>query len=108
MTLHNDDPIGTYSLRKLAATYAANNGCSRGNIHYRGRWRMHKRIVDIFFDVTLAYPDAKEAATLAVGGPVNYHVNTDADIADDWIKGFTDRSVGGQNEGRVAENYNSP
>lgn len=48
---------------------------------------MHKRIVDIFFDVTLAYPDAKEAATLAVGGPVNYHVNTDADIADDWIKG---------------------
>lgn len=56
--------LGTHSIRKGATTYASRCGQSKDAVERRGRWRKRGRIVDIYIDVTLTYPDACTAAVL--------------------------------------------
>ena len=57
-------PLGTHSIRKGAATYAARAGLEKDFVNRRGRWRVSKQQVDTYISTTLPYPDAMAAATL--------------------------------------------
>lgn len=50
--------LGTHSIRKGAASYAARLGLLRDWISTRGRWRMKKMQVDTYIEINLPYPDA--------------------------------------------------
>jgi hypothetical protein len=63
--LANNDPIGTHSIRKFAASYAINNGCNRDEVDNRGRWKRQRRTVDTYIDVYLPFPDAKVRHTFS-------------------------------------------
>ena len=78
-------PIGTHSIRKMPATYARRNGCSKDDVDARGRWKSNKRMVDTYIDCVIPYPDAKVAATLSIGGPVKYATKTGYNITDEFI-----------------------
>ena len=70
-TLH---PIGTHFIRKLPATYARRNGCSKDDVDARGRWKSNNRIVDTYIDCLIPFPDAKVASILYIAGPIKYVV----------------------------------
>ena len=72
--LTSRNPIGTHSIRKLSATYARRNGCSKNDVDARGRWKSNERIVDTNIDCLIKFPDAKVASALYIGGPVKYVV----------------------------------
>ena len=74
LIFNRNSPIGTHSIRKLPATYARRNGCSKDDVDARGRWKSNKRIVDTYIDCLIPFPDAKVASTLCIGGPVKYVV----------------------------------
>jgi hypothetical protein len=57
--LANEDPIGTHSVCKFAASWAINNGCNRDEVDNRGRWKRQRRPVDTYIHVYLPFPDAK-------------------------------------------------
>lgn len=69
--LEREGNLGTHSTRKLPATYARRNGCSRNDVDARGRWRSNQGMVDTYIDNTIPYPDAKVVAHLCVGGAIN-------------------------------------
>ena len=76
-------PIGIHSIRKLQATYARRNGCSKDDVDPRGQWKSNKRILDTNIDCVIPYSDAKVAATLSIGG--KYATKTGYNITDKFI-----------------------
>ena len=76
----NGKPLGTHSIRKLPATYARRNGCSKDDVNARGRWKTAQKIVDRYIDVVLPYQDALVACTLCVGSPIRYAVKPNSGI----------------------------
>ena len=79
------DPIGTHSIRKLPATYARRNRCTKDDVDARGRWKSNKRIVDTYIDCLIPFPDAKVASTLCIGGPIKYSVSEGVNIDETII-----------------------
>ena len=77
--------IGTHSIRKLPATFARRNGCSRDDVDTRGRWKHNRRMVDTYIDHCIPYPDAKVASILCVGGAIKYMVREGSNISSDFI-----------------------
>ena len=78
--------LGTHSVRKAEATHADNNNCSVTEIGQRGRWKQQgNRIVHLYIATTLAYPDAKAAGKLCIGGPVKYSLKPNCGINEDWM-----------------------
>ena len=49
--------VGTHSIRKMAATHARRNGCSRDDINIRGRWKRNNQMVDVYLDPEILYPE---------------------------------------------------
>ena len=80
-----DTWLGSHSLRKLVATHARRNGCSRDEIDLRGRWKKSKRTVDAYLDTTIPYPDAKVAASICIGGPIKYQLVGNCGLDNSWI-----------------------
>jgi hypothetical protein len=75
----SEGPLGTHSIRKGPATYAARCGISKDAIESRGRWRSGTRQVDTYMDIQRPYPDAQVAACLCgPAGPVLYKVNSES------------------------------
>ena len=64
--------LGNHSIRKFAATHTRKCGCTRNKKDIRGRWKSCKRVLDVYDDVELTYPDAKMANKLCIGGPCYY------------------------------------
>ena len=85
--------LGSHSTRKFAATFARRNGCSKDDVDARGRWKGRNRIVDLYIDSTIPYPDAKVAASLCVGGPIKYELARGSRISDDWILEHVSRNI---------------
>jgi len=63
--LVNEEPVGTHSVRKFAASWCINNGCNRDECDNRGRWKRQRRTVDTYIDVYLPFPDAKVRHTFS-------------------------------------------
>ena len=63
-------PLGAHIVRKCANTYSRCTGNSKDDSDYWERWKGHRRQGDTYKDTILQFPDAKVAATLAIGGPV--------------------------------------
>lgn len=76
--------VGSHSIRKFASTYTRNNGVSKDDKDYRGRWKKTGRVSDQYDDIQLDYVDARVASVLCPGGPC-YYVVEDAAISDEWI-----------------------
>jgi hypothetical protein len=72
-TAQTEGPLGTHSIRKGPATYAARCGLSKDAIESRGRWRSGTRQVDTYMDIQRPYPDAQVAACLC--GPAGPESN---------------------------------
>ena len=85
--------LGSHSTRKFAATFARRNGCSRDDVDARGRWKGTRRVVDMYIDSTIPYPDAKVAASLCVGGAIKYELRSDSRISDDWLLEHVSRNI---------------
>lgn len=67
--------LGTHSMRKGPATFAARYGCHKDWINQRGRWRGGAQQVDTYIDVFQPYPDARVAGVLCgPRGPCKYQV----------------------------------
>jgi hypothetical protein len=64
----SEGKVGTHSARKFPTTYARRNGCQKDDVSCRGRWKGATRIVDIYIDNNLPYPDAQVAQSLCIGG----------------------------------------
>jgi hypothetical protein len=79
------EALGSHSLRKMAVTLARGGGCSKDHVDHRGRWKHRKRQQDTYADTTIPYVDAKVAAALCKGGPVEYVVKKESGITDQWI-----------------------
>ena len=77
--------IDTHSIRKVPATYARRNGCSKDDVDGRGRWKSNKHIVDMYIDNLISFPNAKVASTLYSGGPIKNVVRPEFTIDDDLI-----------------------
>ena len=88
-----ESKLGTHSIRKLPATYAQRNGCSRDDIDARGRWKSSCRMVDTYIDNSIPYPDAKVAAVLCIGGAVKYVVREGSNVSSDFILTHVCRNV---------------
>jgi hypothetical protein len=79
--------LGSHSLRKFPATWAAEHGCADREVEIRGRWKGHKngRIVNRYISVEQLPTDAKVAGILAVGGPVAYKVKADSHVTHEFL-----------------------
>ena len=66
-------------------TLARGAGCSKDHVDHRGRWKHRKHQQDTYADTTIPYVDAKVAAALCKGGPVDYVVKKESGITDQWI-----------------------
>ncbi len=73
--------FGSHSVRKYAATYAWRCGATKDEKDIRGRWKGQGRVLDIYDDVELSYPDEKVAEKLCGGGPCFYLCNPTLDVA---------------------------
>ena len=83
---NRDDELGTHGIRKLAGSFAANNSCSPSEVELRGRWKSEgRKQVNTYINTTLPYPDAKVAAILCVGGPINYVEKEGYGIGNDFL-----------------------
>ena len=80
----NNGPIGSHSIRKLAATLARLLGVSKDVKDTRGRWKGQKRVSDVYDDVQLDYVDARVAAVLSPGGVCHYEV-VDRGLTNEFI-----------------------
>ena len=80
----NNGPVGSHSIRKLAATFARLLGISKDDKDTRGRWKGRKRVSDVYDDVQLDYVDARVAAVLSPGGVCHYEV-VDPGVTNDFI-----------------------
>ena len=74
--------VGSHSLRKFPATWAAEHACSDPEVEIRGRWKGKKngRIVNKYISVEQLPTDAKVAAVLCVGGPVKYKLKPGSNV----------------------------
>ena len=74
--------VGTHSVRKFPATFAAENGCSEPEVEIRGRWKGHKsgRVVNRYISPEQLTTDAKVAGVLAVGGPIKYRLKQGSNV----------------------------
>ncbi len=79
------EALGSHSLRKLAVTIARGNACSKDDVDHRGRWKGKKRQQDTYADTTIPCTDAKVAAALCRGGPVEYVIKKESGITDQWV-----------------------
>jgi len=77
--------LGSHSTRKFASTHARRNGCSRDDVDLRGRWKGNKKIVDLYIDNVLPYPDGKVAGSLCVGGPIKYELKEGSRITENFL-----------------------
>ena len=66
--------IGSHSIRKFPATWAAEHGISQDHIEIRGRWKggRNGRTVNRYINVEQLPTDGHVASILSVGGPVKY------------------------------------
>jgi len=78
-------PLGSHSIRKFAATVARNNGCTKDERDYRGRWKSNSRVSDRYDDVELPYVDGKVAGRLCMGGPCMYALKAGSGISDAFL-----------------------
>ena len=62
--------VGSYSVRKCAATHARHNGSPRDSINIRERWKHQEQQVHVYIDTIVPYPDAQVCSTLCVGGAI--------------------------------------
>lgn len=51
----------------------------------RGRWKHKKRIVDMYLDTTIPFPDAKVAASLCIGDHEMYDFIWNSGLDDCWV-----------------------
>jgi len=79
--------IGTHSLRKFGATWAAEHGCTSQDVETRGRWKGGKsgRVVNLYINVKQLPTDGKVAGVLCVGQPVKYRLKPNSGITRDWL-----------------------
>ena len=80
--------IGSHSLRKFAATWAAEHACSDPEVEIRGRWKGKKngRIVNRYISVEQLPTDAKVAGVLCVGGAVKYSVKAGSHVTQRFLR----------------------
>ena len=64
--------LGSHSIRKFASTHVHRSGINKDDKDIRGRWKLAKRVSDVYDDVELPFPDAKVADKLCIGGPCYY------------------------------------
>jgi hypothetical protein len=64
--------LGSHSIRKFASTHVRRSGINKDDKDIRGRWKLAKRVSDVYDDVELPFPDAKVADKLCIGGPCYY------------------------------------
>ena len=57
--LTSPNPIGNYSIRKLPATYARRNGCSKDDVDARRRWKSNKKDCGYLYRLTNISPWCK-------------------------------------------------
>ena len=81
-----NEPLGTHSIRKCARTFSRRAGNTKDDNDCRGRWKRQKTQGDVYEDTILPYPDAKVAATLAIGGAVQYCLREGSRIDGNWIR----------------------
>jgi hypothetical protein len=81
----DDGPVGSHSVRKLAATHSRKNGCTKDEKDIRGRWKKGRRISDVYDDIDLPYPDAKVAGRLCIGGPCKYVLKEFSGITGNFL-----------------------
>ena len=75
---------GLHSIRKIAATRAKKNGCSKDEIDHRFRWKQKKQ-QDKYVSTDVPYADAKVCGALCKGGPIYYHLKEESGISSEWI-----------------------
>ena len=86
-SMDDDDesgPVGSHSIRKLAATWVRMNGICKDDKDYRGRWKSRKQISDDYDDIQLDWVDAKVAVELCMGGVCHYRI-AEPSINNNWI-----------------------
>jgi hypothetical protein len=67
-----NDKLGSHSIRTFASTHVRRSGINKDDKDIRGRWKLAKRVSDVYDDVELPFPDAKVADKLCIGGPCYY------------------------------------
>ena len=79
--------IGTHSVRKFAATWAAEHGCTHTDVETRGRWKGGKngRVVNLYINLKQLPTDGKVAGVLCVGQPVKYKLKANSGVTRDWL-----------------------
>ena len=77
--------LGTYSVRKLPATYARQNRCSHDDVDTRGRWKSNNMIVDTYINTSIPYPDANVAAVLCIGGAIKYKIKRESGVSSNFL-----------------------
>jgi hypothetical protein len=79
--------IGTHSIRKFAATWAAEHGCTTTEVETRGRWKGGKtgRVVNLYINLKQLPTDGKVAGVLCVGQPVKYKLKSNSGVTRDWL-----------------------
>jgi hypothetical protein len=79
--------LGSHSLRKYAATWANQNGCSMDDVETRGRWKRNtRRTASRYVSVEQPHVDAKVEAILCVGGLIAYRLIADSGVTMEWVK----------------------
>ena len=79
--------LGTHSIQKGAATYAARCGLTKDFINRRGRWRINVSVVDTYIDPSLPYPDARTASILCgPRGPCKHVCEDGIALSDIFLK----------------------
>jgi hypothetical protein len=79
--------IGTHSIRKFAATWAAEHGCTPYQVEIRGRWKANHgsgRVVNLYINSNQLPTDGKVASILCVGQPVRYKLKVNSGITRHW------------------------
>ena len=78
--------LGTHSVRKAPATFAAGCGATLKEIEKRGRWKSDSgQTVTFYVDLEDQYTDAKVAGMLCVGGPCSYRLRDGVDLSNEWL-----------------------
>ena len=86
--------LGTHSMRKGPATFAARFGCHKDWINQRGRWRGGAQQVDTYIDVFQPYPDARVAGVLCgPRGPCKYAVKEGMVVPVAFLQSIVPHSV---------------
>ena len=86
-------PVGAYSCRKAASSYAKRCGMPGSKIDHRGRWmpsgkKAGNRVVSgVYIDPEEEANDADVACTLCIGGPIKYKLDPslESEITTDWL-----------------------